>query len=74
MNTLPLSPDAPLVMGYLLDNSLATLKAEHGIKTSARVGDLFFSVNYDQIESKAGPMVNECRGLILGVSEHSNWC
>jgi hypothetical protein len=69
MNTLPLSVNAPLVMAYLLNYSLASLKAEFGIKTSARVGDLFFSVNYDQIESKAGPMVNECRGLILGVSE-----
>lgn len=69
MNTLPLSPNAPLVMGYLLGNSLANLKAEHGIKTSAKPGDLFFSVNYDQIESKAGPMVNECRGMILGVLE-----
>jgi hypothetical protein len=69
MYTLPLAPNAPLVMGYLLGNSLANLKAEHGIKTSAKVGDMFFSVNYDQIESKPGEMVNQCRGLILSVSE-----
>jgi hypothetical protein len=58
-----------LVQDYLRTRSLATLRSEHGIKTSARVGDSFFSVNYDQIESKAGPMVNQCRGLILGVLE-----
>ena len=60
---------SPLVQNYLLSNSLATLKLEQGIKSSARVGDRFFSLNYDQIESKAGPMVNQCRGLILGTSE-----
>lgn len=60
--------NSPLVQEYLKNNSLATLKSDHGIKTSARTGDLFFSVNYDQIESKPGPMVNQCRGMILGVS------
>lgn len=59
---------SPLVQNYLLTNSLATLKLEHGIKTSAKVGDTFFSVNYDQIESKPGVMVNQCRGMILAVS------
>lgn len=59
---------SPLVQDYLLTHSLAALKAELGIKSSARTGDLFFSVNYDQIESKAGPVVNQCRGLILGVA------
>lgn len=57
----------PLVQTYLLDNSLTTLRAEHGIKTSAKTGDRFFSVNYDQIESKPGEMVNQCRGLVLSV-------
>ena len=66
--TLPFDSNAPLIMGYLLDNSLATLKLEHGIKTSARVGDTFFSVNYDQIESKPGDLVNQCRGMILAVA------
>lgn len=55
-----------LAQTYLLDHSLAALKAEQGIKSSARVGDRFFSLNYDQIASKAGLMVNQCRGLILG--------
>ena len=59
---------SPLVQNYLLTKSLATLKLEHGIKTSAKVGDTFFSVNYDQIESKSGEMVNQCRGMILAVS------
>ena len=45
---------SPLVQNYLLTNSLATLKLEHGIKTSAKVGDTFFSVNYDQIEKVRG--------------------
>lgn len=54
-----------LVQEYLKTHSIAQLKAEQGIKSSAKPGDRFFSLNYDQIESKAGPMVNQCRGLIL---------
>jgi hypothetical protein len=59
--------NAPLIQGYLKTNSLAMLKSEYGIKSSARAGDFFWSVNYDQIESKPSPMVNECRGMILAV-------
>ena len=56
-----------LAQEYLKTRSLAQLRLEHGIKSSAKPGDRFFSLNYDQIESKAGPMVNQCRGVILGV-------
>lgn len=56
-----------LVQEYLITHSLAQLKEEHGIKSSAKAGDGFFSLNYDQIESKPSPMVNQCRGLVLGV-------
>jgi len=59
----------PIVQDYLNNHSLAQLKAEHGIKSSAKPGDRMFSLNYDQIESKAGPIVNQCRGLILGTQE-----
>lgn len=57
-----------LVQEYLKTHSLAQLKAEHGIKSSAVPGNYKFSLNYDQIESKAGPMVNQCRGLILAAN------
>lgn len=57
----------PLVQEYLLTHSLAQLRAEHGIKSSSAVGLSWFSLNYDQIESKAGPMVNQCRGIVLGI-------
>lgn len=60
----------PLVVDYLRSHSLSQLNAEHGVKTSAKDGDYFFSVNYDQIESKVGPLVNECRGLILCTLVH----
>lgn len=56
-----------LAQAYLQTHSLAQLRLEQGIKSSAKPGDLFFSLNYDQIESKAGPMVNQCRGVILGL-------
>jgi hypothetical protein len=55
------------VQEYLKTHSLSQLKAELGIKSSAKPGDYFFSLNYDQIESKAGPVVNQCRGLVLGM-------
>jgi hypothetical protein len=58
-----------LVQEFLKSHSLAKLKAEYGIKSSAKPGDRMFSLNYDQVESKAGPMVNQCRGLILGTQE-----
>lgn len=57
-----------LAQVYLKTHSLAQLRLEEGIKSSAKPGDLFFSLNYDQIESKAGPMVNQCRGVVLGVN------
>jgi len=60
------SPHEPLVVDYLRTHSLAQLGLELGIKTSAKPGEYMWSLNYDQIESKAGPLVNECRGLILG--------
>lgn len=53
------------VQEYLITHSLQQLKAEQGIKSSAKPGDYLFSLNYDQIESKPSPMVNQCRGLIL---------
>jgi hypothetical protein len=58
----------PLVVNYLQNHSLAQLKQEHGIKTSANVGETVFSLNYDQIESKPTSIVNQCRGLILSTN------
>ena len=55
----------PLVCDYLLTHSLKQLNEEHGVKSSGQVGDSFFSVNYDQIESKPSPLVNQCRGMVL---------
>jgi hypothetical protein len=55
------------VQTYLQSHSLLQLRLEKGIKNSAKVGDRFFSLNYDQIESKPSEMVNGCRGLILSV-------
>lgn len=57
-----------IVQRFLETNSLAALR-DAGVKTSAKVGDWFFSLNYDQIESVPGPMTNQCRGLILGTYE-----
>ena len=55
----------PLVVDYLRTHSFAQLNEEYGIKASAKPGEYMFSLNYDQIESKACQIVNECRGLIL---------
>lgn len=58
-----------LVQEYLLTHSLAQLERDHGVETSCSVGDQFFSLNYNQINSKAGPFTSDCRGLILGVEK-----
>lgn len=61
-----MSPRQLEVQRFLSSHSLKDLKTQHGINTSAKVGDLFFSLNYDQIESKPTKLVNQCRALILG--------
>ena len=58
-----------LVQQFLLRNSLSDLKKEYGIKSSAKPGDLFFSLDYSQFESVPSEIVNQCRGLILGVDK-----
>lgn len=58
----------PLVVDYLRTHSLAQLNMKYGVKTSAKIGDCMFSLNYDQIESKPGLLVNQCRGLILSTN------
>lgn len=57
------------VQTYLLTHSLAQLKTELGIKSSAKTGDYLFSLNYDQVESKPGPIVNQCRGVVLATPD-----
>lgn len=53
-----------LVQQFLLNNSLAQLKAEHGVNFR-RDGNKM-SLNYDQIESReSDPLAKQCRGLIL---------
>lgn len=59
------------VQTYLETHSLASLKEEHGIKTSVTPGELLFSLNYDQIDSKPSRFVNQCRGVVLGTLELS---
>jgi hypothetical protein len=56
------------VQEYLLAHSLNDLKRNYGVTNSCKSGNYFFSLNYDQIESKPGPLTNECRGLILSVN------
>lgn len=53
------------VQEYLKTHSLNQLKVEFGVNSSLKVPCYKFSLNYDQIESKAGPLTNQCRGLIL---------
>jgi RNA ligase len=60
--------NSPLVQDYLKTHSLAQLNAEYGINSSWKQDlptNYKFSLNYDQIESKAGALTNQCRGLIL---------
>jgi hypothetical protein len=57
------------VQEYLENHSLEELQQEFGIKhkfgpSGLRMGDLI-KLCYSQIDSKPGPIVNECRGLIL---------
>jgi len=61
----------PLVLSYLKAHSLHSLENAYGICTSAKEGDSVFSLNYDQIASKPGIIVNQCRGLILSTQDGS---
>lgn len=54
-----------LVQEYLKTHTLAELSDEHFVNSSFKIPCQKFSLNYDQIDSKAGPLVNECRGVIL---------
>lgn len=60
------------VREYLKTHSLNQLKAEFGVNSSWKVPTYKFSLNYDQLESKAGPLTNQCRGLILATADGSN--
>ena len=60
-----------LVLSYLKAHSLHSLENAYGICTSAKEGDSVFSLNYDQIASKPGIIVNQCRGLILSTQDGS---
>ncbi len=57
-----------LVQEYLKSHTFGELEAEFGVGISvAKARPYKFSVNYDQIESKPSPLVNQCRGLVLAV-------
>ena len=54
------------VIDYLRTHTFGELEAEHGVSASvSRSKPWKFSLNYSQIDSKPGPLVNQCRGLIL---------
>lgn len=57
-----------LIQEYLRTKTLGELEDEYGVEVSfSRSRPYKFSVNYSQIESKPGPLVNQCRGLVLAM-------
>lgn len=55
-----------LVQKYLENNSFKNLEKEHGVYSSFSKCRSFWSMNYDQIESKESDLLaQQCRGLIL---------
>lgn len=57
-----------LVQEYLRTKTLGELEDEFGVEVSfSRSRPYKFSVNYSQLDSEPGPLVNQCRGLVLAM-------
>ncbi len=53
------------VQEYLETHSLADLEREFGVAARLSSSGTKLSLNYDQVASKPGTIVNQCRGLII---------
>ena len=64
-----------LVQEYLETHSLGDLVRDHGVYASFSKSGHKWSLNYDQIEAKeADPLSQECRGLILSLTDGQSVC